>query len=73
MNSKNENEVGRLLKQGEVAARLGLSKAWMERSRWLGNGPRYVKFGSAVRYRSQDVEEYLTERLTSSTSTGGRK
>lgn len=71
MDSK--HEVGKLLKQGEVAALLGLSKAWMERSRWAGNGPAYVKFGSAVRYRLEDVQEYLTARLTNSTSTAGRK
>lgn len=66
-------EAGRLLKQNEVAEFLGLSTAWMERSRWNGTGPRYVKFAGAVRYRLEDVQDYLAERLTNSTSEGGGK
>lgn len=71
MNSK--NEVGQLLTQKDVAKIYGLSIAWMERARWEGTGPRYIKFGHAVRYRFEDVQEYLDKRLTTSTSEAGGK
>ena len=62
----------KLLNQKEVAEFLGLSTAWLERARWSGTGPRYVKFGRAVRYKFLDVESYIAERERSSTSEVGR-
>lgn len=64
-------EANRLLNQTEVAEFLGLSEAWLERARWAGNGPRYVKFGRAVRYKFADIEKYLASRERMSTSAKG--
>ncbi len=61
-------DANRLLNQVEVAEFLGLSEAWLERARWAGDGPRYIKFGRAVRYKSSDIEKYLAKRERSSTS-----
>lgn len=61
-------DTDKLLNQSEVAKYLGLSKAWLERARWAGNGPRFIKFGRAVRYKAADLEKYLAERERSSTS-----
>lgn len=61
-------ESKRLMKQEEVAELYGLSTAWLERARWAGNGPRYVKFGRAVRYRLADLDEYVSRRERTSTS-----
>jgi predicted DNA-binding transcriptional regulator AlpA len=61
-------DTNRLMNQREAAEFLGLSTAWLERARWQGNGPRYIKFGRACRYRLADIEKYLVERERLSTS-----
>jgi predicted DNA-binding transcriptional regulator AlpA len=53
----------------EDAARLtGLSVAWLERSRWAGDGPPYVKLGKAVRYPLDELRLFMRERLRISTT-----
>ena len=46
---------------------LGLTVAWAERSRWKGKGPKFVRVGRAVRYKREDVLEWLEQRTCSST------
>lgn len=57
-----------LMDQRAVAAYLGKSIAWMERSRWDGTGIRYVKVGKAIRYRAIDVLDFVEQGLRTSTS-----
>ena len=42
----------------EVAIRLGVSRFTVRAWRLKGVGPRFLKMGLAVRYRSRDVDEY---------------
>jgi len=49
----------RLLKERDVAARLGLSLATMRRWRLLRQGPKWLKLGSAVRYELAEVERWM--------------
>lgn len=58
----------RLLTQREAAANLRLSERTLERLRVTGTGPAYVKAGRLVRYREQDIEEFIVSRLVRSTS-----
>lgn len=52
-----------LYDQTEVARFLGKLPAWLERSRWNGQGPEYVKVGRTPRYKgSTNIE--LIEALT---------
>ena len=51
-----------LLDEHEVAAICGLSAAAIRRWRLLRKGPRYIKVGSAVRYRLEDVNNWLGTR-----------
>ncbi len=51
-----------LLDEREVAAICGLSAAAIRRWRLLRKGPRYLKVGSAVRYRLEDVNNWLETR-----------
>jgi predicted DNA-binding transcriptional regulator AlpA len=54
-----------LLSTPEVAAWLGLSKAWLEigRSKNKGYGPRYIRLSPRrVKYRVGDVKAWLRER-----------
>ena len=51
---------------------LGLSKSTLEKLRVYGGGPRFLKLGRLVRYRPEDLEEWLSDRLVTSTSEAGR-
>lgn len=66
-----KNPLG-LVNQAELAAMLGKSEAWAERSRWDGSGPPFVKIGKSVMYRVADVQEWLAGRTRTSTSDDGR-
>jgi Helix-turn-helix domain len=56
------------LSQVELAQRWGISPRTLERWRWLGQGPKFLKLGGRVVYRIQDVENYEAEQLRSSTT-----
>jgi excisionase family DNA binding protein len=47
----------------EVANRLGVSRFTVRSWRLKGVGPRFMKMGRAVRYRSQDVDAYERQAL----------
>lgn len=53
------------LGQATLARRWGISPRTLERWRWLGNGPAYLKIGSRVAYRVEDVEAYEVLRIRS--------
>ena len=53
----------RLLTQEHLAKYLCKSTSWCERSRWAGTGPKYVKLGRHVRYRVEDVLEWIDSNL----------
>lgn len=53
----------RILTDIEVAHRLGVSRFTVRAWRLKGIGPRFLKMGRAVRYRSQDVDEYEQQAL----------
>ncbi|MGE4278699.1 MAG: helix-turn-helix transcriptional regulator [Magnetospirillum sp.] len=54
------------LNQIELSRRWSLSPRTLERWRWLGQGPRYLKIGGRVVYRLEDVEAFEAERAHSS-------
>ena len=58
----------RHLKQSELAARWTISPRTLERWRWVGQGPRYLKVGGRVIYRLEDVEAYEAAQLRKSTA-----
>ena len=47
------------LTEHEVAERLGLSVATLRAWRLKRRGPRYVRFGRAVRYLTTDIERFV--------------
>ena len=54
------NEVQtRALTEHEVAARLGLSVATLRAWRLKRKGPRFVRFGRAVRYLPGDLDQFV--------------
>ena len=56
------------LSQVKLAQRWDISPRTLERWRWLGQGPKFLKLGGRVVYRIQDVENYEAEQLRSSTT-----
>lgn len=57
----------RHLNQNELAERWAMSPRTLERWRWLGQGPRYLKLGGRVVYRLDDVETYEAAHLHANT------
>ncbi|MHA7275556.1 helix-turn-helix transcriptional regulator [Arthrobacter sp. Hz1] len=43
----------------ETADLLSTNVATLAQLRYAGGGPRYIKLGRSVRYRSSDIEDYL--------------
>ena len=61
----------KLLSTKEAAEFLAVSAAFLERDRWAGARIPYLKIGSrAVRYRLEDLEQYLNTRIRTNTSQG---
>jgi predicted DNA-binding transcriptional regulator AlpA len=58
-----------LLTERDVSRVTGLSVSSVRRWRLIRQGPRYIKIGSAVRYRTRDVAAWLESRP----SGGGRQ
>ncbi len=52
----------RYLTNSEAAAYLRLSPRTLEKHRVLGCGPRFLKFGRAVRYDIEDLIRWATAR-----------
>lgn len=44
--------------QAELARRWRISPRTLERWRWIGEGPAYLKLGGSVAYRLEDVLAY---------------
>jgi predicted DNA-binding transcriptional regulator AlpA len=57
-----------LLTVAQVSEITGRSISTLEKDRWEGGGPPYVKMGRLVRYRPADVNDWLAERVRRSTS-----
>ena len=55
----------------QAAEYLSLSPNTLNRWRWSGDGPRFIKMGRAVRYRVTDLDEWIAERSRASTSDQG--
>ena len=63
----------RFLNQYELAARWNISHRTLERWRWVGEGPQFVKLGGRVAYRPEDVAEFEEKRLRNSTAESSGK
>lgn len=58
------------LNQVHLARRWHISPRTLERWRWTGEGPAYVKIGGRVVYRLDDVKAYESGRRFESTVQG---
>ena len=56
------------MSQTELAARWNISHRMLERWRWTGEGPQFIKIGGRVVYRQEDVEAFEAEQTRKSTA-----
>jgi predicted DNA-binding transcriptional regulator AlpA len=61
-----------LLTEHDIARITGMSVASVRRWRLLSRGPRFIKLGAAVRYRREDVADWLKSRPTGGEHVEGR-
>lgn len=63
--TKGEPTPYRLLYESEAAELLAVSPAWLQRKRWEGAGPAYIRHGRAVRYELTEIEKWIrSHRIT---------
>jgi hypothetical protein len=55
------------LSQLDLSRRWAISPRTLERWRWTGEGPRYIKLVGRIVYRLEDVERFEHSRLYDST------
>ena len=60
---ESQAEPVRHLNQVELSRRWQISPRTLERWRWRGQGPSYLKIGGRVVYRLDDVERYEAQRM----------
>lgn len=57
------------LDTNQAAAYTGLAASYLEKLRCIGGGPRFIKYGRrAVRYRQQDLDQWMAELTIANTS-----
>lgn len=59
-----------LLAPKALAEELDVTVKSLEKWRWLGTGPRFVKIGRYVRYRREDVDAWLNGRVVTTAREG---
>ncbi len=57
----------RHLNQNALAARWNISPRTLERWRWAGEGPLFIKPGGRVVYRLKEVEAFEAEQIRQAT------
>jgi predicted DNA-binding transcriptional regulator AlpA len=57
-----------LLTPPEAAKFLKMSVSWLAKARMRGDGPPFVRIGRSIRYREDDLRQWLKGRRRLSTS-----
>ena len=57
-----EGRMENLLNENEVSKQIRVSLAALRRWRLEGRGPRFIKVGSLVRYRPEELETWLASQ-----------
>ena len=65
---KNTPHIEPLLHEAQAAKLLAVSSAWLQRKRWEGGGPAYIKHGRAVRYERAAIEAWIEARRITPTA-----
>jgi predicted site-specific integrase-resolvase len=57
----------RHLNQNDLALRWNVSPRTLERWRWLGQGPLFLKLGGRVAYRLEDIQAFEQAKVREAT------
>lgn len=69
MEQANSTTPVKLLTPDEAANELGLSKSYLAKLRWNGNGPTYVRIAKrAIRYSREDLASWVNRCRQQSTN-----
>lgn len=60
-----------LLNTVQAASRLNLSPSTLNKARLTGDGPPFIKLGTSVRYRPEDLDAWVAAQVRRSTSDPG--
>lgn len=60
-----------LVNEHELSGLIKISTSTLRKWRWEGKGPKFIKMGRRVVYRMSDVEEFIDDCTTRSTSAMG--
>lgn len=60
--------IAALLTTPEAATYLNMQPSTLEQWRWNGRGPRFIKLSRSVRYRREDLDEFLAARVFNNTT-----
>jgi Helix-turn-helix domain len=72
-NASEVEQMNPLLTEEQTARALGnLSVKTLQRWRWAGRGPRFIKIGAAVRYDPEDLAVFIEAGRRNSTSDPGK-
>ena len=63
--------IRRLLTERQASDKLAVSPRTLQNWRRYGEGPRFVKLGTAVRYVEGDLDAWIDEQVRRSTSDPG--
>lgn len=58
-----------LITEKALAAYLNVSLKLIQKWRYAGGGPRFVRVGRTIRYRPEDINDFVTAGLRANTST----
>jgi predicted DNA-binding transcriptional regulator AlpA len=61
-------DISKYMKPRQAAAYLQVSTSALAKKRIYGDGPKFVRWGRAIRYRREDLDTYMAARLVRSTS-----
>ena len=50
--------VPRLMTVDQTAQYLGITRQALDKARWLGKGPAFIKIGRLIRYKAEDLLAY---------------
>jgi hypothetical protein len=60
-----------LLRETEAASLMGLSTRTLQKWRWNGKGPKFLRLNGAVRYDRADLQTFISLARRTSTSDPG--
>jgi hypothetical protein len=63
MNTTTTGNPGVALTERDLAAILKVSTATLRAWRYLGKGPRFVRYGRIVRYLQSDLDAFIRENI----------